>query len=284
MKNLLQAALLFILACSLLPCGARAQGGTGSIEFVARITPTAARPEPVRQFTFYLLTKSYADVVREVEASDPVPDRDAFIAALKVSEPLKAWLKKHELLDLTSSDLDQILTAEDVTSIPEFLDAYLRANSGGVTRGLPRAKYSKVDREKFPEKYERLHQEFLAALRKFITSNPMSVSGIEVQLDAVNPHRKWSQLQGEHLRRTARFSPEFAQTRYLVAKVDTDLEGRAALVNVPAGNYWISTLGLDAAAGDVRLRWDVPVVVRPGETARLELTNLNAVASQGSAP
>src|SRR5271157_3896620 len=202
MRNLRQAALLSILACSLLPCGALAQSGAGSIEFAARITPTAARPEPIRQFTLYLLTKSYADIVREVEASDPVPDRDAFIAALKVSEPLKAWLKKHELLDLTSPDLDQILTPEDITAIPEFLEAYIRANSGGVTRGLPHPKYSERDREKYPEKYERLHQEFLAALRKFIASNPISVSGMEVELDAVNPHRKWSQLQGEHRRRT----------------------------------------------------------------------------------
>jgi hypothetical protein len=47
--------------------------------------------------------------------------------------------------------------------------------------------------------------------------------------------------------------------------------------NLPAGDYWISSLGLTAAAGDVRLRWDVPVRVLAGQTTRLELTNLNAV-------
>ncbi len=44
--------------------------GAGSLDFVARITPSAARPEPVRQFTFYLLTKSYAEIIKEVEAQN----------------------------------------------------------------------------------------------------------------------------------------------------------------------------------------------------------------------
>lgn len=284
MKNAPKVVMLLVLTSLALPLGAWAQNASGSLEFLARITPTAARPEPVRQFTFYLLTKSYADIIREVEASEPAPDREQFISALKVSQPLKEWLRKHELLDLTSSDLDQILTAEDIMSVPEFFEAYIRTNSGGVTPGFPQPRYAGIDRNKDPEKYERLHQQYLAAIRKFVSSHPMSLSGMEVQLDAANPQRRWLQLQGEHRRKLAHTSPEVAQTRYLVAKVDTDLEGRASLANVPAGNYWLGTLNLNAAAGDVRLRWDVPVTVRPGETTRLELTNLNAAESQGSSP
>jgi len=34
----------------------------GTLEINARITPTAARAEPVRQFTFYILTKSYSEI------------------------------------------------------------------------------------------------------------------------------------------------------------------------------------------------------------------------------
>jgi len=49
-----------MLLCSLIAGGtASAQAGNGALDLVARITPTAARPEPVRQFTFYVLTKSY---------------------------------------------------------------------------------------------------------------------------------------------------------------------------------------------------------------------------------
>src|SRR5207244_5914400 len=71
---------------------ASAQTATGSLEFVARITPTAARPEPVRQFTFYILTKSYTAIVKEVEEKDPPPARDAFIDSLTVSPELRACL------------------------------------------------------------------------------------------------------------------------------------------------------------------------------------------------
>jgi hypothetical protein len=59
--------------------------------------------------------------------------------------------------------------------------------------------------------------------------------------------------------------------------VDTDLEGHAALSGLPPGNFWISTLNLDADAGDARLRWDVPVTIEPGHTTRVDLTNLNAI-------
>jgi len=39
---------------------AQDQGGTGALEFTAFVSPTAAKPEPVRDFTFYLrVTKSF---------------------------------------------------------------------------------------------------------------------------------------------------------------------------------------------------------------------------------
>lgn len=277
-----------VLACTYLSSVASSPAGqdtraTGGIEFVARVTPTAARSEPVRQFTFYLLKKSYANILREAEENDPVPDRDQFIASLSVSQPLKDWFKAHNLVDLTTPELDQILTGEEIISIPEFLDAYLRANSGGVTAGLPKPKYSEDDKKKNPEKYKRQRQEYLTALRKFIDGHHTSLVGMETQLDAVSPHRRWAQLQAEQRRRLVRRAPELAQTRYLLAKVDTDLDGHASLAGIPAGTYWLSTLGLDAASGDSRLRWDVEVNVQPGQTARLELTNLNAVESSGSA-
>jgi len=44
---------------------AQAQTDAGGLELIARITPTGARAEPVRQFTFYILTKSYSEIVRK---------------------------------------------------------------------------------------------------------------------------------------------------------------------------------------------------------------------------
>src|SRR5204863_7895943 len=101
--------------------GAWRQSNSGAVEFVARITPTAARPEPVRQFTFYILTKSYADIVKEVEEKDPAPQRDQFIDGLKVSPALRTWLKAHDTLDLTQLDLDKLLAPDDILNTTEFL-------------------------------------------------------------------------------------------------------------------------------------------------------------------
>ena len=265
-------------------CEARVQGDSGALEITARITPTAARPEPVRQFTFYILTKSYSDIVKEVEEKDPVPSRDQFIDELKVSPELRAWLKDHDTLDLTEPDLDKLLTPEDILNVPEFLLAYQRSNSGGVTEGLPRQKYTEIDKTKYPEKYEKLRQDYLAALKKFIRLHPQTISGVELELEGVNPHRKWAVLQNDRRKRVQRMAPEVAQLKFLASKADTDLEGRAFLSGLAPGEYWISTLNLDADAGDMRVRWNVPVRIERGKTMRVELSNLNSIDARSSTP
>ncbi len=257
------------------PCRAQSASATGAIEFDARVTPTAARPEPVRLFTFYLLSKSYAEIADEAEAADAMPAREKFIEDLKVSSKLKEWMKRHETIDLASTEIEQMLTPDDVVDIPEFQDAYMTANTGGLAPGMPRPKYSEALKTSHPAKYERLRQQYIAALKKFVAMNPGTLAGIEAYLDAVNPARGWNQLAAAHRNRMARQAPEIAQTRYLVAKTDTDLNGHGSLLNVPPGMYWLSTLNLNAAAADLRLRWNVEVTVLPGRTTRIELTNLN---------
>jgi len=264
--------------------GARAQGDAGALEVVARITPTAARPEPVRQFTFYVLTRSYAEIVKEVEAKDPIPPRVEFIKGLKVSPELRTWLKDHDTLDLTEPDLDKLLTPDDVLNVPEFLLAYQRSNSGGVTNGMPKPKYTDADKTEHPEKYEKLKQDYVAALRKFIRARPETVSGVELQLEGVNPQRQWAALQNDRRKRVQRVAPDTAQLKFLVAKADTDLEGRALFAGLAPGDYWISTLNLEANTGDMRVRWDVPVKIERGKTARIELSNLNSIDAHSSTP
>src|SRR3989454_4510347 len=158
-----------ILSCGVALCalsfgsGARAQTDAGALEIMARITPTGARPEPVRQFTFYILTKSYSEIVKEVEEKDPIPARDQFIDGLKVSPELRAWLKGHDTLDLTEPDLDKLLTPDDILNTPEFLLAYQRTNSGGGTSGFPQPKFSEVDKTEHPGRYNKLKQEYCTA-------------------------------------------------------------------------------------------------------------------------
>src|SRR5579885_3555321 len=198
---------------------------TGSLDFVARVTPTAARPEPVRQFTFYILSKSYGEIAKEVEAQDATPSREKFIDELKLSPELKAWLKSHDAMDLTMPETDKMITPEDIIRVPEFLLAYQRSNSGGVTHGIPKPKYADADKTANPQRYEKQHQEYLNALKKFVSEHPDTVSGMEMELDGVNPQRQWARIETEHRRRVQQRAPEVAQTKYLVAKADTDLEG-----------------------------------------------------------
>jgi hypothetical protein len=276
----LAAELCFCWAASV----ARAQDSIGTINLTARITPTAARPEPVRQFTFYVLTRSYTEITKEVDAQEATPTREKFIDDLKVSAELKDWLRAHEVLDLTSTEMDKLVTPDDILHVPEFLLAYQRTNSGGVTHGIPKPKYSDADKTENPGRYEKQHEDYLTALKKFIQAHPESVSGMELELTGVNPQTKWSQMQSDHKRRVLRLAPEIAQTKYLAAQADTDLEGHASVTSLPAGRYWISTLNLEAGAGDARLRWDVPVSIQSGRTTQVELTNLNATDAHTPSP
>jgi hypothetical protein len=103
-----------------------------------------------------------------------------------------------------------------------------------------------------------------------------------LELDGVNPARKWAEAQNNHRRRVQQLAPAQAQTTYLAGKADTDLDGHGQIQGLLPGNYWISSLGLTASAGDARLQWDFPVKIEAGRTVRIELTNLNATDNLSS--
>ena len=268
---------LLVFFCSFLPlCQASfGQGATGTLDLTARIAPTGARPEPVRQFTFYILTKSYADTLKEATEQFPLADREDFINNLKISPELKAWMKQHAVMDLTAPDVDKLITPDDVMNIPEFFAAYERSNSGGVTAGLPMPKYREADAEANPAKYFKLKQDYMSATKKFVESHPSTIGGMETELGGVNPKYNWDKALQEHNQKVAQLAPDLAQTKYMAAKGDTDLDGHLVIKGLPPGNYWVSSLGLDAASGDRRLIWDVPVSVRSGAPTQLILSNLN---------
>jgi hypothetical protein len=272
-KYLCPALLLCLLA--LFSRVSAAQNSSGSLDLTARVTPTGARPEPVRQFTFYVLTRSYADVTKEAAGQDVLPSREEFIKDMKVSPELKTWMNAHDIMDLTIPELDKVVTPDDILKVPEFLVAYQKSNSGGVTNGLPVPKFRDAEKATNPEKYQKQKDEYMVGLKKFIETHPSTVNGMELELEGVNPKLAWDRLHADHRGRLAQLAPDVAQTKYLTAKLDTDLDGRAHLNGLAPGNYWISTLGMDAAAGDRRLRWDVPITVQAGQTTHLELSNVN---------
>jgi hypothetical protein len=269
--------LLPAVLCALALCAApsSAQTAAGTLQVSTRISPTGGKPEPVRQFTLYILTLSYADILKQAAAQFPLADRDEFISNLKISPELKAWMKKHGVIDLVSPDVDKLFNADDVMEIPEFYDAYLRSNSGGVTKGLPVPKYKESDQQANPARYDKQKQEYLSALRKFIELHPGTMGGMETELGGVNPKYAWDKAQQQHDQKVAQLAPELAQTKYLVVKGDTDLDGHLNINGLPPGNYWVSSLGMFAVSGDRRLAWDAPVTIAAGQTTHAELSNLN---------
>ena len=257
------------------PAGLPAQT-TGSVEFSANVAPTGGRPEPVRQLTFYLLRKSLDEIRTEAAQLEPAPDLVKFIDSLTVSPELKAWMRKHHSVELSGSEFTKSLTPDDIVNISEFFTAYMSRNVGFKGIGFPNPKFKEKDREANPEKYKQQKDEYEAALRKFIAAMPESVQGIDADLNEINPATRWEHLLGEQKQRLDARTFELAEQRYMAAKLDTDLDGRGLFAGIMPGSYWIGMIGVQAISGDVRLGWDLPVTVRPGQTSRVELTNLNA--------
>jgi hypothetical protein len=256
---------------------------SGNIEFSAQVTPTAGRPEPVRQMTFYLLRESLDEIRQEALRTEPSPDLDKFIDGLRVSPQLQEWMKKHHSVQLAGPDFSKGLTADEINAVPEFFSSYMAHNAGLEGTGFPNPKFREKDRAKNPEKYDLMKKEYVEDIRKFIKAEPDSVQGLEAGLEHINPDAKWQILVGGQQRRVEKLTQELAQTKYVSATADTNLEGHGYFANVPPGNYWIDILGMQAISGDVRLAWDVPVTVQPSQTSRIALTNLNAARPPGPA-
>jgi len=253
--------------------GAQSAGG---IEFSARVAATGGQPEPVRQMTFYLLRKSIEDIRAEALQSAPATDLDKFIAGLGVSPELKVWMTKHHSVRLSGEEFTKSLTPEDIVDIPEYFKAYMAHNEAFRGLGFPEPKFKEKDRDSNPEKYKAEKEQYRAAVRKFIAGAPNTVQGMDLELVDLNPNAKWVALEGKHNRLLETRAFQLAQERYLVARTDSDLDGHGSFAGIAPGSYWIGMFGAEAISGDVRLHWDFPVTIRPGETARVELSNLNA--------
>jgi hypothetical protein len=282
MKNAGSTAVL--VAFSLISAAPRATAQAGSIEFVARATPSGGLEEPVRGFPFFLLSKSFAEVNKEAAMLYPKPDMNAFIDRLDESPQMKAWMKKNQWVRLTGEELVNKLTVDDIMTVPEFFDAYVERNTGDKTIVFPTPKYKPADRRKDPAKFEKLRTEYHDAVKHFLMDNPKSTAGMDLNLEELDPSNKWDQLQAQSLPEIHRQTLALAQSKYLVARTETDLQGQGALRGIPPGTYWLSTLDVTAAVGDSHPRWDLPVSVRAGETTRVALSSANVVPPTRASP
>lgn len=226
---------------------------------------------------FYLLSRSLSDIRKEIEGTDELVDLDHFIAQLGLSTELKEWMKKHSRIDLAGNGFIKELTADDVIDIPEFLAAYKSQNGSALHTVLPEPKYKSGDEQKNPEKYKLQREQYHEALVHYVQANMDSLQGLDAALRDFNPNLRWIHLQSEHQRHVERRTMQLARTRYLVATAVTDLSGRAAFEGLTPGQYWISNLDIPALAGDVRLHWDLGITVAPAKTARVQLSNVNAL-------
>ena len=280
--HILAVALLLAGLAFLLPAHLAAQS-TGSVEFQARVAPTGGLPDPVRQLTFYLMRKSLEEIRAEALQSVPPPDLDKFVDGLEVSPELKTWMKKHHSVQLSGEEFTKSLTPEDIVSISEFFKAYMSHNAAYRGMGFPEPKFKEKDRKANPEKYQDQKDQYEASVRKFIGAMPDSVKGMDLELVDLNPNAKWLSLGNKHAKLAEANALQVAQERYVVARTETDLDGRGSFSNIPPGNYWIGMFGAEAISGDVRQHWDLRVTVHQGETTSIELSNFNAVRSNTSA-
>ena len=284
--SIIRASLLFVSTVCVLPLvAAQVQVPAGSsVEFVAQVKPQEGQLEPVRQLPFYLLRKSLAEIRTEAERAEAPTDMGGFIESLKVSPELKVWMKAHHRVDLAGADFTKQLTPDDVVDIPEFFAAYNAQNGAALTANFPEPKPPKAgsrpsDRDKYQHQLEQYHQ----ALLHYLRANLDSLEGLDADLGDQNPERLWVRLQSEQQSRIESRTLKLAQTQYLAARTNTDLDGRGVFADVAPGEYWVTTLDTSALAGDQRLRWNVSVTVRPGQIARVELSNLNAMDTSESA-
>jgi len=284
MKRRASAAVLVLVALFVITPCVRAQ--TGAIEFVARVTPSGGVEEPVRGFPFYLLSESFDEIAAEANAADPKPDMDAFIAKLDstYSPELKAWMKQNECVSLAGEEFIKKLNATDILGVPEFRKAYMDRNAGDQSADFPRPRFKAADQAKHPEKFDKLSADYVETVKRYIEQHPSSLNGIDLGLAEIDPGPKWNALLGKRVPEIHRRAVDLAQSKYLVARTETDLQGQGFLRGIPAGTYWISTLDVTANIGDTRTRWDVPVMVRAGQTQYVALSNANSVPPAHSSP
>jgi hypothetical protein len=284
MKRSFRFYILGILILSGLAANTSGQAQNGSVEFVASATPTGGVEEPVRGFPFFLLSKSFEEIAREADDSVPKPDMDTFIDKLEVSKALKAWMKKNHWVQLSGEDFLHKVKVADVMDVKEFFDAYLARNAGYEASNFPKPKYKASDAAKDPEKAKKALADYQDAIRHYMEQNPDTIDGIDLELAETDPSSKWSDLQTKRIPELRRVTLELAQSKYLVARTQTNLQGEGLLNGIRPGDYWLSTLDVSANVGDARLRWDAELSVRPREKTRVALSNVNAVQSSHTSP
>jgi len=253
-----------------------AQSAPASLELFVEATPTGGRPEKVMRHAFYLLRENLETIEAQARADVPAPDLAAYVDDLKVSPELQAWMKRQKTVVVQDDDFLSSLTVDDVMDVPEFRAAYVARNEVMVGLGFPKRKAKLTDREKNPAKWEESEKRYWEQVRSYLILHPESKQGMDEHLLDISAAVGWNARQARYEQEVRQRMLQLVHSRYLVAQAETDLEGAARFAAVPPGRYWLTNLWNEARAGDVRLRWELPVTLAPGERRSLTLNNANA--------
>lgn len=278
MKRLATLAALACLCVAINAAAApHAIAQSGSIEFVIHVSPTGGVEEPVRGFPVFLLNRSFGDIQKEADAAYPKENLDDFINGLDASKELKDWMKKNQWITFSGVDFIKKVKPDDVMDVPEFYKAYMDRNAGDQASGFPMPKFKESDKQKDPAKYDKEKAKYKDDIRHYIEQVPESINGIDMNLQDLDPSRKWNVIEAKRTPEVQRRVMDLAEGKYLVARTETNLQGQGFFPNVPPGTYFLSTLNIPATVGDTRPCWDVPLSVQPGQIAYTVLSNVNAV-------
>lgn len=271
------SALLGALLATGPALAAYAQDGRATLEFSVRAAPTGARSEKVMRQPFYLLRASLEEIEQAARRQLPPPELDEFVDGLAVSPELKEWMKRHQTVELRGPDFISSLTVDDILGVPEFQHAYVTRNLIMVGLGFPKRKAKLTDRRKNPEKWEESEKRYWEEVRSYAILHPESRQGMDEHLLDLTAAVEWKRRLERHAQRVRQKFMQLVDADYLVAQTETDYEGSARFSGLPPGRYWLTNLWQEARAGDVRLRWELPVELRAGQTKYLELNNANAL-------
>ena len=255
---------------------AQSAAAPATLEFTVQAAPTSGRPEKVMRHPFYLLRASLDEIEKTARAQVAPPDLNTFIGELKVSPELQEWMKRNQWVALMGDEFLSHVTADDILEVPEFKHAYVTRNLIMVGLGFPRRKAKPTDREKNPAKWEESEKRYWEEVRAYAILHPESKQGMDEHLLEINSGTEWNARLERHEQSVRQRLLQLVQRDFLVAQAETDYEGRARFKGVPPGRYWLTNLFQIVRAGDVHLRWELPVELNAGQAHYLELSNANA--------
>lgn len=249
---------------------------SASLEVTVRATPSSGRAAKVMRHPFYLLREKLTVIEELAQQEVAPPSLEAFADGLEVTDGLKEWIKRTGVTDLRGEHFRRTLTNDDIMEVDEFRGSYIAANLRMLGLGFPRPKVKLSDRKKNPKKWEKNQQKYLDEVSAYLELHPESREHIEEHLLEFNPGSEWLKREQQHQRKIRQVTERLIHSRFLAAEAETDLEG-VARFHVPTGRYYLTNLWNQARAGDVGLRWELPLELPQAENYFITLNNANSL-------